>query len=101
MSTIAVLPVKRFDEAKQRLGEVLRPGSRRALAEAMLIDVLTALRRAKRVDAVVVVTREHPAEALARAHAAQTIRDPDEPGHNPAAPAGGRGATQPGGRRAR
>ena len=40
MSTIAVLPVKRFDEAKQRLGEVLRPGSRRALAEAMLIDVL-------------------------------------------------------------
>src|SRR3569832_665356 len=44
MSTIAVLPVKRFDEAKQRLGETMRSGTRRALAEAMLIDVLTALR---------------------------------------------------------
>ena len=36
MSTIAVLPVKRFDDAKQRLGEELRSGTRRALAEAML-----------------------------------------------------------------
>ena len=41
MSTIAVLPVKRFDDAKQRLGEALRAGTRRALAEAMLTDVLT------------------------------------------------------------
>jgi 2-phospho-L-lactate guanylyltransferase len=100
MSTIAVLPVKRFDEAKQRLGEALRAGTRRALAEAMLTDVLTALRRARRVDAVVVVTREHTAEALARAQDARTIRDPDEPGHNPAARAGIRWAIEQGARRA-
>ena len=65
VSTIAVLPVKRFDDAKQRLGDALRGGTRRALAEAMLTDVLTALRRSKRVDAVVVVTSEHGADALA------------------------------------
>ena len=47
MTTVAVLPVKRFDEAKQRLGETMRSGTRRALAEAMLTDVLTALRRAR------------------------------------------------------
>jgi 2-phospho-L-lactate/phosphoenolpyruvate guanylyltransferase len=99
MSTIAVLPVKRFDEAKQRLGETLRAGTRRALIEAMLTDVLTALRRARRVDRVVVVTREHGADALARAHAAQTIRDPDEPGHNPAASEGVRWALEQGARR--
>ena len=99
MSTIAVLPVKRFDEAKQRLGETMRSGTRRALAEAMLTDVLTALRRARRVDVVVVVTREKAAEALARAHEAATIRDPDEPGHNPAARSGVRWAVEQGARR--
>ena len=100
MTTFAVLPVKRFDDAKQRLGETLRSGTRRALAEAMLTDVLTALRRARRVDGVVVVTSEHGAEALARAHDARTIRDPDEPGHNPAATAGVRWAIEQGARRA-
>jgi 2-phospho-L-lactate guanylyltransferase len=99
MSTIAVLPVKRFDDAKQRLAEALRAGTRRALIEAMLTDVLTALRRARRVDGVVVVTREHGADALARAHDAQTIRDPDEPGHNPAASEGVRWALDRGARR--
>ena len=99
MSTIAVLPVKRFDDAKQRLGEALRAGTRRALIEAMLTDVLTALRRARRVDGVVVVTREHGADALARAHDAQTIRDPDEPGHSPAASEGVRWALDRGARR--
>jgi 2-phospho-L-lactate/phosphoenolpyruvate guanylyltransferase len=99
VSTIAVLPVKRFDDAKQRLGEALRGGTRRALAEAMLTDVLTALRRSKRVDGVVVVTSEHGADALARAHDARTIRDPEEPGHNPAATEGVRWAIEQGARR--
>jgi len=99
MTTIAVLPVKRFDDAKQRLGETMRSGTRRALAEAMLTDVLTALRRSHRVDLTVVVTREHGADALARAHDARTIRDPDEPGHNPAAREGVRWAMEQGARR--
>jgi 2-phospho-L-lactate guanylyltransferase len=100
MTTVAVLPVKRFDDAKQRLGEALRSGTRRALVEAMLTDVLTALRRARRIDAVVVVTSEHGANALARAHDARTIRDPDEPGHSPAASEGVRWALEQGARRA-
>jgi 2-phospho-L-lactate/phosphoenolpyruvate guanylyltransferase len=99
VSTIAVLPVKRFDDAKQRLGEAMRSGTRRALAEAMLTDVLTALRRARRVDRVVVVTSENAADALARAHDALTIRDPPEPGHSPAAAAGVRWAVEQGARR--
>jgi 2-phospho-L-lactate guanylyltransferase len=88
MTTVAVLPVKRFDDAKQRLGDALRT------------DVLTALRRARRIDAVVVVTSEHGANALARAHDARTIRDPDEPGHSPAASEGVRWALEQGARRA-
>jgi 2-phospho-L-lactate/phosphoenolpyruvate guanylyltransferase len=87
MRTCAVLPIKRFDDAKQRLDKALNAGSRRALAEAMVSDVLHALRRARRIDTVIVVTREHGAEALARAYDAQSITD-DDRGHSHAARSG-------------
>ena len=47
MHTLAVLPVKRFSAAKQRLAEGLEPGRARSLAEAMVRDVLTALGRVR------------------------------------------------------
>jgi 2-phospho-L-lactate guanylyltransferase len=87
MRTCAVLPVKRFDDAKQRLDRALNTGTRRALAEAMVSDVLHALRRSTRIDAVVVVTGEHAAEALARAYDAEAIPD-DDRGHSHAARSG-------------
>jgi 2-phospho-L-lactate/phosphoenolpyruvate guanylyltransferase len=99
MSTLAVLPVKHFDDAKQRLAQSLPTGTRRALAEAMLADVLTALRRARRVDGVVVVTGEHAADALSRAYDARVIRDPEQPGHSPAAAHGVRWALEQSARR--
>ena len=48
MRTLAVLPVKGFAAAKARLAARLEPGERAALAEAMLGDVLAALRRGER-----------------------------------------------------
>jgi 2-phospho-L-lactate/phosphoenolpyruvate guanylyltransferase len=39
----AVIPVKRFDQAKQRLSQVLDSTGRAALAAAMLGDVLEQL----------------------------------------------------------
>ncbi len=87
MRTCAVLPVKRFDDAKQRLDKALSSGTRRVLAEAMVTDVLTALRRAKTVDAVVVVSGEGGAQALARAYDARAIDD-DDRGHSHAARSG-------------
>jgi len=87
MRTCAVLPVKHFDDAKQRLDRALNAGTRRALAEAMVSDVLHALRRSTRIDAVVVVTGEHAAEALARAYDAESIPD-DDRGHSHAARSG-------------
>ncbi|MGZ4269614.1 MAG: 2-phospho-L-lactate guanylyltransferase [Solirubrobacteraceae bacterium] len=87
MKTCAVLPVKRFEGAKQRLDKTLTSGTRRVLAEAMVTDVLTALRRAKEIDAVVVVTGEASAQALARAYDAESIDD-DDRGHSHAARSG-------------
>ncbi len=85
MSTVAVLPVKRFAGAKRRLGAELSSPARRMLAEAMVGDVLVALRRARRVAEVVVVTGESAAQAIARGHGAAVVDDPDDAGHVPAA----------------
>jgi 2-phospho-L-lactate/phosphoenolpyruvate guanylyltransferase len=87
MRTCAVLPVKRFDDAKQRLDRTLNAGTRRALAEAMVSDVLHGLRRTQSVDKVVVVTGELAAVALARAYEAESIPD-DDRGHSHAARSG-------------
>jgi 2-phospho-L-lactate/phosphoenolpyruvate guanylyltransferase len=85
VTTVAVLPVKRFAGAKRRLGGELSGPARRMLAVAMVTDVLLALRRARRVDEAVVVTGEATAAAIARAHGAAVVPDPDDAGHVPAA----------------
>jgi 2-phospho-L-lactate guanylyltransferase len=87
MRTCAVLPVKRFDDAKQRLDRTLTAGTRRVLAEAMVSDVLHALRRCASINTVMVVTGESGAQALARAYEAETIPD-DDRGHSHAARSG-------------
>jgi 2-phospho-L-lactate/phosphoenolpyruvate guanylyltransferase len=87
--TIAILPVKRFGAAKQRLDNDLSDGTRRALAEAMVTDVLIALRRSKKVDEVLVVSGETMAVALAAGYdAAAVVDDPEDAGHSAAAERG-------------
>ena len=85
MATYAVLPVKRLESAKQRLADKYTAGTRRALAEAMVTDVLVALRRSRRVDHVLVVTGDSGMEALAHGYDAEAINDPDDAGHSEAA----------------
>jgi 2-phospho-L-lactate/phosphoenolpyruvate guanylyltransferase len=87
MPTLAVLPIKNFVEAKQRLEEVLTPGPRKALAEAMFSDVLTALRRSTAVEDILVVTRDHGAQQIAGGHGALVLDD-EEPGQSAAASLG-------------
>jgi 2-phospho-L-lactate/phosphoenolpyruvate guanylyltransferase len=93
MRTLAALPIKNFTEAKQRLETALTPGPRRALAEAMFSDVLTALRRSSAVEDVLVITRDHGAQQIAGGHGAFVL-DEEEPGHNPAALLGARYALE-------
>jgi 2-phospho-L-lactate/phosphoenolpyruvate guanylyltransferase len=84
MKTLAILPMKTFGEAKQRLDQELQPGPRRALAEAMFCDVLVALRRATLVDEVLVVSSDHGAQRIAGGYGATVLEDVDR-GHNEAA----------------
>jgi 2-phospho-L-lactate guanylyltransferase len=85
----AAVPVKAFAGAKQRLGSVLTPAQRQALAAAMLEDVLTALAAAP-LAGIVVNTLDPSAAALARAYGAEVISDDAASGHTGAVAAMGR-----------
>lgn len=82
--TFAILPVKRFLGAKARLGGDISVGTRRALAESMVTDVLMALRRTDAVDSVFVVTSEPTADAIGRGYGATVLVDDVEDGQTAA-----------------
>lgn len=88
MSTTAVLPVKRFQEAKQRLAAGIDEARRREVVEAMLADVLEAIGEARTLERTLVVTAEPRAVELATEAGAGVVPDPDAPGHSEAALAG-------------
>ena len=104
MRTVAVLPVKSFGRAKQRLGAAVGADERRALADAMAGDVLEALGRVEGLEGVVVVSAEGPAleaahgsaEAgrsgagarFARSAPVEIVDDPEEAGQSAAASRG-------------
>jgi 2-phospho-L-lactate guanylyltransferase len=84
---LAILPIKSFDQAKQRLSDALDPSTRRVLAEAMFSDVLVALRRSALIGGVLVVSGDHGAQRIAAGYGATVIED-QELGHNEAASLG-------------
>jgi 2-phospho-L-lactate/phosphoenolpyruvate guanylyltransferase len=84
MRTVAILPIKSFDEAKQRLAHEFDAPTRRALAQSMFSDVLVALRRTPSVEETVVVTADNGAQRIAGGYGA-TVLDDDDRGHNVAA----------------
>ena len=84
MPTLAILPIKSFEDAKRRLEPGLDRPMRRLLAEAMVADVLIALRRARSLAEVVAVTSDESAQAIAGAYGAMLLAD-DGGGHNGAA----------------
>ena len=88
MSTIAILPVKSFGAAKQRLAAALGAGSRQALAQAMFSDVMASLRRVPGLDSVVVVTADRVAESAALGERVQVLRDTAQAGQSAAAQIG-------------
>jgi 2-phospho-L-lactate guanylyltransferase len=88
LKATAVLPVKRFAAAKQRLAPGMGSTHRAELAAAMLEDVLEAIGTARSVERTIVVSSEQRAVEIASACGAEVIADPDEGGHSGAALAG-------------
>jgi 2-phospho-L-lactate guanylyltransferase len=93
--TAAILPVKSFSAAKQRLGSLLGSGSRHALAQAMFQDVLASLRKVEGIERIVIVASE-PSVEFAADEQIVLIEDELQDGQSPAALTGIRWAVASG-----
>ncbi|MEX1140904.1 MAG: 2-phospho-L-lactate guanylyltransferase [Thermoleophilaceae bacterium] len=96
MRTIAILPIKSFGAAKQRLAGLLGSGARQALVQAMFQDVLAALRRVPELEAIAVVTSNATVERAARGGNVTVLADLHEASHSQAALIGVRHAVERG-----
>ncbi len=81
MRTIAVLPVKHFYDAKQRLAAGIEDARRRDLAAAMVADVLEAIEAARAIERTIVVTGDPIAQGLAAEVGAEVVPDPTDTSH--------------------
>ena len=81
MRTLAILPMKSFSNAKQRLRAELSDADRRALVDAMFSDVLVGLRRVPALEQIIVVSGDRAAQRIAQGYGAHVVED-DERGHN-------------------
>jgi 2-phospho-L-lactate guanylyltransferase len=80
----AVLPVKDFVDAKQRLAVALREAERRLLCEAMVEDVLETLSTVPALSETIVVTRDRDASLLAKRYGARVLFEPSNAGQTAA-----------------
>ena len=96
MRTAAVLPVKRFALAKQRLGANVAEELRFELARAMVADVLLALSQTPSIERTIVVTRERAVASGALERGAIVVEDHAEAGQPAAAALGIRRALDEG-----
>jgi 2-phospho-L-lactate/phosphoenolpyruvate guanylyltransferase len=84
----AVLPVKRFGEAKRRLAAGIEDERREALVAAMLEDTLEAIEESRSIERTIVVTGDPRAQEIVAASPAEVLPDPADEGHVVAALAG-------------
>ena len=88
MKATAVLPVKRFGEAKRRLASGVDDERREALVAAMLEDTLEAIGGSRSIERTIVVTGDPRAQQIVAASSAEVLPDPADEGHVVAALAG-------------
>jgi 2-phospho-L-lactate guanylyltransferase len=70
-----LLPIKDLRNAKQRLAHILSPQERFELANAMLLDVVCAVRKVRNAEKIFVVTNYDPAIRLAGENGWQVIAE--------------------------
>jgi 2-phospho-L-lactate/phosphoenolpyruvate guanylyltransferase len=93
----AVVPVKEFEGAKQRLSSALSPEERRTLAAIMLEDVLDAVSAVRELAGVLVVTLDPAATSLASRYGARIVTEGARDGHTGAVTAAARLLVREGG----
>ena len=86
----AIIPVKEFDGAKDRLSDFLSPPQRRVLAETMLTDVMDAVLGSRRLAGIMMVTLDPHATAFAKKIGARIVTEGARDGHTGSVNAGRR-----------
>jgi 2-phospho-L-lactate/phosphoenolpyruvate guanylyltransferase len=84
MQTYAIVPVKRFENAKTRLSSMLDNDDRIRLSSLMLEDTLQILSVAASLTQVIIVSADKRAEAIATKYGANFLREEKEKGVNSA-----------------
>jgi 2-phospho-L-lactate guanylyltransferase len=84
MNVAALMPVKGFRNAKQRLSRILGSAARELLAETMFRDVVRQVRIARGLVGTFVVTGDDQVAAIASALGAEVIREAEERGETSA-----------------
>jgi 2-phospho-L-lactate guanylyltransferase len=97
--TAAILPVKRFSAAKQRLGASVGEEARAELARAMVADVLGALAQSTSLQLLIVVTDEPSVAVAAAGQGALVLADTADAGQSAAVEIGVRRALAEGAER--
>ncbi len=92
MRTAAILPVKRFAAAKQRLGRSVTEELRLRLARAMVADVLDALALTPALELTILVSGQEEVASAARAQGAEVLEDRADRGQSDAVSRGCRHA---------
>jgi 2-phospho-L-lactate guanylyltransferase len=80
----ALIPVKGFINAKQRLAPLLSRAEREILAEAMFRDALDQVFKVGGLESVYVVTPDESVAAIASSHGARVILETEEKGETAA-----------------
>jgi len=84
MNLFAIVPVKRFENAKTRLSSVLDRDERIRLSLLMLEDTLGVLTTSPSLTEVIIVSSDKRVEKLARKHGALFVNEEKENGVNSA-----------------
>ncbi len=84
MNVVALIPVKGFRNAKQRLSTLLGCAARELLAEAMFRDILAQVKFARGIAATFVVTGDEKVAGIALTAGAEVIRESEEKGETSA-----------------
>ncbi len=84
MKTFAIIPVKKFENAKTRLSAILAADERVTLSGLLLQDTLATLVNSKRLDQILVVSSDSRAKKISEEHGAVFISEEKDNGVNSA-----------------
>jgi len=85
LRTLAILPVKEFSHAHERLAGTISDADRSRLAEELFLDMMIKVRRCKTIDDVLIVTSDSEVVRHAKWVGIDVLSLAEDPGHSDAA----------------